>query len=272
MSNIYTIGREGVRKINEELDTPTLKNKDKPDYDYKEKHSGKLKPSGEYYETFENPIQAIYEATVRALTNIKVFENSDYEYEPFYVKPAMQDDEAGYVNFFKTIKIDTGDFGRVIKDLNHESEETAFPAVFIHFINIRYLVAQQRIGEGRATMRLRFVLNNLNNEDRVVETMPLRVMQLVNRTIQFAKTYEPSFDERINITYMDMPETTGTLQPYWVDYEVWFRDLSGWVYNDYKRVNVVVPPFTNHSDSPETNINNHEDHDSPTYEDSVTII
>lgn len=42
-------------------------------------------------------------------------------------------------------------------------------------MNVRYLVAQQRIGEGRATMRIRFVLNDLNNSDDIVETHGFRV-------------------------------------------------------------------------------------------------
>ena len=44
--------------------------------------------------------------------------------------------------------------------------EIAFPAIFIRFVNVRYLVQQQRIGEGRATMRIRFILNTLNHTDR----------------------------------------------------------------------------------------------------------
>lgn len=62
---------------------------------------------------------------------------------------------------FKTVAIDNGQFARIVRDDNTEYE-TVFPAVFIHFINVRYLVQQQRIGEGRATMRVRFILNTLN--------------------------------------------------------------------------------------------------------------
>ena len=52
------------------------------------------------------------------------------------------------------------------------------------------MVAQQRIGEGRATMRIRFVLNDLNNGDDVVETHGFRVFQQINDAIQDAKDYE----------------------------------------------------------------------------------
>mgnify|MGYP001178150094 FL=1 len=226
----------------------------------------------EKYERFENPVQAIYEATVRAMKNIKVFDE-DPNHEPFYVMPENQTDKDGYVDYFKTIRIDTGEFERIMLNKDHtEDEEIVFPAVFIHFINMRWLVQQQRIGEGRATMRIRYVLNNLNSTDPIVETMPFRLQDLINRSIQYAKKYEPSFDDRINLTFADMPERTSSLQSYWIDYEVWFRDYSSNRLNDYKQVKVVVPPFTNHSDYPEGNINNHEDHKDTTYDDVISII
>ena len=62
--------------------------------------------------------------------------------------------------------------------------EIAFPAVFIHFTNVRYLVQQQRIGEGRATMRVRFILNTLNNQDEDKECYPFYVFQKINMAIQ----------------------------------------------------------------------------------------
>lgn len=229
---------------------------------------------------FENPIQKIYEATSRAIKNVKV-SKARGDYEPFYIHP---DDnkkilqEAGnnnlalpYRDYFPTIRIDNGQFDRIMLDPNYQIE-TAFPAVFVRFINIRYLVAQQRIGEGRATMRVRFILDNLNNSDDIIETMPFRLFQLINTSIQNAKAYEDSFDERINLTYNDMPERTRMLQAYWIDYEVWFKDYSGWVYNNYIKKYLVAPPYTNHSDyPPEHNENNHEDHKIPTYDDVSKI-
>ena len=47
--------------------------------------------------------------------------------------------------FFKTIAIDNGQYLRIIRDTNLEME-VAFPAIFVHFVNVRYLVQQQRIG------------------------------------------------------------------------------------------------------------------------------
>lgn len=167
--------------------------------------------------------------------------------------------------FFKTIAIDMGQFERLIREVNTEFE-TPFPAVFIHFINVRYLVQQQRIGEGRATMRIRFILNTLNNQDPARECDPFIVFQRLNQAIQDAKNHEPALNERCNLTYFDMPMTTNFLQAYWIDYEVWFRESSSWKYRDWMERYLVIPPFTNHSDAdPTHNENNHADHTEPIY-------
>ena len=87
--------------------------------------------------------------------------------------------------------------------------EIAFPAVFIHFVNVRYL-EQQRVGdEGRATMRVRFILNTLNNSDPDRECEAFDVFQRINIAIQDAKSYEPALNERCNLTYFDMPDISG---------------------------------------------------------------
>ena len=114
----------------------------------------------------------------------------------------------------------------------------------IHFINVRYLVQQQRIGEGRATMRVRFVLNTLNNADEDRECEAFLVFQRLNVAIQDAKNHEPALSERCNLTYFDMPLSTNMLQAYWIDYEVWFRESSAWKYRDWVKRYVVMPPFT----------------------------
>ncbi len=112
---------------------------------------------------------------------------------------------------FKTVAIDNGQFARIVRDDNTEYE-TVFPAVFIHFINVRYLVQQQRIGEGRATMRVRFILNTLNNADEDKECEAFLVFQRLNVAIQDAKNHEPALSERCNLTYFDMPLSTNMLQ------------------------------------------------------------
>lgn len=91
-----------------------------------------------------NPLEQIYYAVRRVL-------------ESLHVNP--EDDTSPLL--FQTIKIDNGQFERIVRSKENTEYAIAFPAAFIRFVNVRYLVAQQRIGEGRATMRIRFVLNDL---------------------------------------------------------------------------------------------------------------
>ena len=198
----------------------------------------------------ENPFVNMYEAVRRTLLTLR--ENPDHPSSPPY---------------FKTIRMDNGQFDRIIRDDNMEYE-TAFPAVFIHFTNVRYLVQQQRIGEGRATMRIRFILNNLNNGDDSMECEPFRVFQRINAVIQDAKDTEPALNERCNLLYFDMPTSNNMLQAYWVDYEVWFRESSAWKYRKWVERYVVMPPFTNHDDAPEHDKDNHGNHKTPCYSDT----
>ena len=198
-----------------------------------------------------NPFVEMYNATKRAILTIRE-DSNDLKSAPF----------------FKTIAIDTGQFTRIIQRENTESE-VAFPAIYIHFINIRYLVQQQRIGQGRATMRIRFILNTLNNQDAERECDAFIVFQKLNVAIQDAKSYEPALNERCNLKYFDMPTTTNMLQAYWVDYEVWFREASAFKYRDWVKRYLVMPPFTNHSDAPQHDKDEHGDHPQPAYEEAT---
>jgi len=206
-------------------------------------------PITEPEEYAENAIVNVYQAVKRAIQGIR--EDPDNPDSP---------------PLFRTIAIDNGQFARIIRDENLEYE-VAFPAVFVHFVNIRYLVQQQRIGEGRATMRVRFILNTLNNSDEAHECDPFLVFQRLNIAIQDAKDYEPALSERCNLTYFDMPLTTNMLQAYWLDYEIWFRESSAFRYRNWVKRYLVMPPFTNHSDAPEHNENEHCNHSSPKYND-----
>lgn len=201
-----------------------------------------------------NPLSEIYRAVKRAILTIK--ENPN---------------DVNSLPYFKTVAIDTGQFNRLVLSENTETE-TPLPAVFVHYTNVRYLVQQNRIGEGRATLRIRYVTNIVNNQDPEVELTPFELFEKINTAIQDAKSYEPALNERCQLTFWDMPETTNMLQAYWVDYEVWFRESTAWVYRDWKPVYVVMPPFTNHSDAPEHNENQHQDHSTPTYDDTSSII
>lgn len=205
-------------------------------------------------EVAKNPFAEMYHAVKRALLTIR----EDAE------NPATPP-------FFKTIAIDNGQYLRIIRDTNMEME-VAFPAIFVHFVNVRYLVQQQRIGEGRATMRVRFILNNLNNSDSDMECEPFEVFQRINVAIQNAKSKEPALNERCNLTYFDMPQTTNMLQAYWIDYEVWFREISAWKYKDWIERYLVMPPFTNHSDAPVHDTELHGNHPKPIYKESSGLV
>lgn len=197
----------------------------------------------------ENPFVEMYAAVKRAILTIR--EN-----------PATPDSEP----FFKTVALDSGQFQRIVRSENTEAE-IAFPAIFVHFINVRYLVQQQRIGEGRATMRIRFILHTLNNSDPDRECDPFTVFQQLNTAIQDAKNTEAALSERCNLTYFDMPQTTNMLQACWIDYEVWFRETSAWKYRNWVPRHLVMPPFTNHSDATEKDENQHGNHSRPVYEE-----
>lgn len=205
-------------------------------------------PDSRPEEVIGNPFVSVYQAVRRAILTVR--EDPDDPLSP---------------PLFKTIAIDNGQFGRIVRSENTEYE-TAFPAVFIHFINIRYLVQQQRIGEGRATMRVRFILDTLNNSDPEHECDPFIVFQRLNIAIQDAKDREPALSERCNLTYFDMPQTTNMLQAYWIDYEIWFREMSAWKYRNWVERYLVMPPFTQHSDAPQHDSEGHGHHSAPPYD------
>lgn len=175
---------------------------------------------------------------------------------------------------FRTIAIDNGQLNRIKNDKHNLEYGIVFPAIFMHFVNVRYLVQQSRIGEGRATLRIRYVLNRLNNSDPDVELEGFRMFQRINIALQDAKSKYAALNERFQLEYFDQPESFDDgLQQYWIDYEVWFREDSAYKYRNYVDRYLVVPPFTNHSDQkPENNTNNHEDHNSPKYDDVSKVI
>lgn len=201
----------------------------------------------------ENALAEMYLAVKRAVLTIREVE-----------------DDLASAPFFKTVTLDNGQFNRIVLSENIETE-IAFPAIFVHYTNVRYLVQQQRIGQGRAVMRVRFILNTLNNQDPDAEIIPFQVFQKVNKAIQDAKNYEPSLSERCQLLYFDMPTTTNMLQAYWIDYEVWFRETSAWKYRDWVERYVVIPPFTNHGDAPERDTEGHGDHPRPTDREVIGI-
>ena len=199
-----------------------------------------------------NPLEEVYLATRRVLDNVMDPDN-----------PTQK--------LFQCVKVDNGQFERIVRTRGNTEYAIGLPAAFIRFVNVRFLTSQQRIGEGRAEMRIRYVLNDLNNSDDIVETRGFRVFHAINDAIQDAKSYEPALNERCNLTYWDMLESLDNgVQPYWIDYEIWFRTSSAFQYRNWVERYLVMPPFTDHADAPQHDKDNHIKHDTPKIEDVAT--
>lgn len=170
---------------------------------------------------------------------------------------------------FRTIKLNYGQLSRIKHDQHNHESALAFPAAFIHLINVRWLVQTSRIGEGRGELRICYVLNRLNNGDDEYQTEGFEVFKRINQAINDRKGDFPIFTERLQLTYWDQVENFDDgLQQYWITYEVWFKDYTSYQYKDYVERYIVIPPFTNHSDQlEENNQDGHEDHDDPQFED-----
>lgn len=183
------------------------------------------------------------------------------------------ENDAGSGKLFPTIKMDNGQLSRIKNSKHNEEYGIAFPAIFIHYINVHYLVSQSRIGQGRATMRIHFILNRLNNSDEECELEGYRIFQRINDTLLDKKSSYPALSERFRLMYFDQPESFDDgLQPFWIDYEVYFTQYSSSRYRYYKTKYLVAPPFTNHSDQlEENNTEKHSNHTTPTYDDSSKI-
>lgn len=154
---------------------------------------------------------------------------------------------------FKTIKIDKGQFDRIINNVENDELPILFPAIFIHFTNVSYLTSQARIDEGRGTMRVRFVLDRVNDQDEEFETEIFDVAQVINAAIMDAKDAVDEagngiLKEKIAREYFDMPQSSNQLQPCWVDYSVNFTDSTADKYRKWIERKIITPKFTNFSD------------------------
>lgn len=170
---------------------------------------------------------------------------------------------------FKTIKLDNGQLNRIKYNGNNQEYGIVFPAVFIHFINIYYNVRTSNIADGKGTMRIHYVLNRLNNSDDEVECEGLEVYKRIVAAIESKKSDFPALVYRFQLEYWDQPLTfDDALQPYWIDYQIWFQDFTSYAYKDYKDVYVTVPPFTQPSDQNEiANPDHIPNHEYPKFED-----
>ena len=166
---------------------------------------------------------------------------------------------------FRTVKNDDGQYERIIRKSGNTEYEVAFPAAFVHFVDTQYLVSQQRIGKGRAKLRIHFVLNTLNTHDDQVENLPYYVMERIDQEITEHKGEYECLSERCQLVYWDFPQSFDYgLQPGWLTYEIWFRESNIWINRKKVYKHMVLTPFTNHSDqTDEANENNHTNADHP---------
>lgn len=172
---------------------------------------------------------------------------------------------------FRTIKLDNGQLSRIKGSKLNTEYGIAFPAVFIHYINVYYNVGTSKISEGKGTMRIHYVLNRLNNSDDEDETEGLRVHDQIVSAIEANKHLFPALVQRFQLEYWDQPLSFDDgLQPYWIDYQIWFQDFTAYQYKDYVDVYITQPPFTQPSDQNEiANPDHIPNWDEPKFEDLV---
>lgn len=189
-----------------------------------------------YEEAVEvNPIFEAYRAVRTIISEIKV-----------------NPDDPNSESYFKSIKMDNGQLARIKGSKLNEEYGIAFPAVFIHFIDVRYLVGSAKIAEGKGVMRIHYVLNHLNNSDDDVEGEGLFMFKRIVNAIEKNKNRFSPLLNRFQLKYWDQPLSFDDgLQPYWIDYEIWFNDYTMYRYKDYVPVYITHPPFTQPSDQNE---------------------
>lgn len=150
---------------------------------------------------------------------------------------------------FKTVQIDDGQYERIISPNGNQEETLGFPAAFVHFIEWRYLVQQSRINEGRASLRIRFIMNSLNVHEDEHDMDVYYVAERIHQTIQESIEKYECLQERCQLQYIDPMESfDNSLQPCWMTYEIWFRQPNIWIERRKVYKNFVCPPFTNHAD------------------------
>ena len=184
----------------------------------------------------------------------------------------------GSPKIFATVQIDDGQYERIISPSGNKEETLGFPAAFVHFINWRYLVQQSRINEGRAELRIRFILNSLNVHEDGHDMGVYYVAERIHQTIQESISKYECLQERCQLEYVDPMESFDHgLQPCWMTYEIWFKQRNIWVTRNKIYKKFVCPPFTNHADQDPSiegvNPDEHNNLDHPrTYNEATDFI
>ena len=89
---------------------------------------------------------------------------------------------------FNRVYLDDGQFNRIVKNGINLEDGIAFPACFVHFINIHWLKPSGKTVEGRAELRIRFILNRLNIHDSVeTECEGFYVAERIKQEIELHK-------------------------------------------------------------------------------------
>ena len=180
---------------------------------------------------------------------------------------------------FNTVQLDSGQFDRIVRKTGNLENGIAFPAVFIHFINIHWLKPSSRVREGRAELRVRFIMNRLNVHDsNETEEEGFRVAERIKQDFEEkGPTYE-CLKERLSLDYFDQVQSfDDSLQPWWMSWDVWFKETSVWASRKRTRRFIVFPPFVNHADQPNPplegmNPDGHNNLDHPiTYDEATTF-
>lgn len=173
---------------------------------------------------------------------------------------------------FKTVQRNDGQYDRIIrKNIGNLEEGIAFPAAFVHLIDMHWNVTAQRFNDGMATLRIRFILNRLDTHNPEHDTEVYYVAERINQTVLALKGYYPCLAKRCVLQYVDPMESfDNSLQPCWMSYDIKFTTVNIWVTRNKVMRRIVIPPFTNHADQDQTDPkNNLFGHDNLSHKDET---
>lgn len=174
---------------------------------------------------------------------------------------------------FKTVKWNMGQLNRVRGSKLNTEYALAFPACFIHYVNVRWNLGMNKVGQAYAEMRICYVLNRLNTNDDPYQTEGVRVFKRIIETLDDNLADKiGKLTTRFQLSYWDQVESFEKgLQQFWITYEVRCNDYSTFRYKKYKPAYLVAPPFTNFDDmDKDKNTDNKENVIRP-IEDAVLI-
>lgn len=202
------------------------------------------------YQTIEeavagNPLEDLYYAVADIIKNI----------------PQDPDNPNG-PKLFQTVKWNMGQLNRIRNSKHNDEYALAFPACFIHFINVYWNLGFNKIGQAYADMRICFVLNRLNTLDDEYQPEGVRVFKRIVEALNDNMSAKIApLTTRFQLSYFDQVESFEKgLQQFWITYEVRCNDYTTYRYKNYQQAFLSAPPFTNFSDMDrEKNVDNKVD-------------